>query len=119
MARSSLGDGTGRSRRLAGVPAWWSMARAQVAAFGIASTFGCGGGGGDSQPAPGPAACQGSFAIDTPTYADTWETDKPAIEVGGWAPTPGGPYSGTARPIRVDDVAERGQRREGTGRCLD
>lgn len=95
MARSSLGDGTGRSRRLAGVPVWWATARALVAALGIASTFGCGGGGGgDSQPAPGPAACQGSFAIDTPTYADTWETDKPAIEVSGWAPTPGGPYSG-------------------------
>ncbi|MFN3566596.1 MAG: Ig-like domain-containing protein, partial [Burkholderiaceae bacterium] len=71
------------------------MPKALVALLGFAALFGCGGGGGGESPPPQtPAACQGSFAIDTPTYAGTWETDQPAIEVGGWAPTPGGPYSG-------------------------
>jgi N-acetylneuraminic acid mutarotase len=72
----------------------WATVKAVFAVLGIAAMSACGGGGGGSPPPQTPAACQGSFAIDTPTYADTWETDQALIEIGGWAPTPGGPYSG-------------------------
>lgn len=74
-----------RTRRAA---AWVAAAM-----LGIATMLGCGGGGGGGT-APPPAECQGSFGIDTPTYAGTWETDRTSIELGGWAPTPGGPFSG-------------------------
>jgi hypothetical protein len=60
--------------------------------LGLVSIPGCGGGGGEG--GGGVASCQwGDIAIDTPTYAGTWDTDASSIDLGGSAPTPGGPYS--------------------------
>jgi hypothetical protein len=40
-------------------------------------------------------ACGGwGISIQDPTSAPRWETDRQQIDVSGWAPNPGGPYSG-------------------------
>lgn len=81
------GDGT-RARWPAYRP---RLARHALIGGGLVLALGSGGGSGGSATGPViPPACSGQIGLDTPTYRDTWQTDRATVDLGGYAPTPGG-----------------------------